>query len=68
MSASEAVIVAIDVWFSGTVNEDSEVMIGELSFIFVTEISTSCDVVFKSSLKLTLKIYLLFPSESSGSS
>ena len=54
LSASVAEIVATDCWFSGTVKESLEVITGSLSLTFVIEISTSCDVVFRSSLKLTL--------------
>ena len=54
LSWSEAVNVETAVWFSSTVNESLEVIIGLLSLILLTEISTSWDVVLRSSLKLTL--------------
>ena len=53
-SASVAVRVATACWFSGTVNELLDVITGSLSLILLTDNSTSCDVVFNSSLKLTL--------------
>ena len=59
LSASEAVNVEIAVWFSSTVNEALDVITGLLSLILVTEISTSWEVVLRSSLKLTLTKYIL---------
>ena len=66
LSASVAVRVPTVFWFSGTSKELGDVRTGSLSLMLLTEISTSWVVVFKSSLKLTLKRYTLFESESSG--
>ena len=54
LSASVAVRVATACWFSGTVNDPLDVITGSLSLILLIDTSTSWDVVFKSSLKLTL--------------
>ena len=54
LSASVAVRVATACWFSGTVNDPLDVITGSLSLILLIDTSTSWEVVFKSSLKLTL--------------
>ena len=54
LSASVAVRVATACWFSGTVNDPLDVITGSLSLILLIDTYTSWDVVFKSSLKLTL--------------